>query len=290
MNRARPEAWFRALVLASGLMLVLAIAFVGSSAVAGAADCGGSAASLAFVHQPTTTQTNTAITPAVTVQALDSCGHPVSGASVSIALANNPSGGTLTGTTTQTTNASGIASFAGLEIDQSGSGYTLVASSAGAPSLTSDAFDVVDFLCTVLPCVLDDPENITSVRVDSKKALPAPLGLSTSDPGIPFGDGNCGSLQSLGRVVTITPDDSVASDIVLEVTFRYGAHVIPDTRGLSHVRFCANDGPETPWYEVFNCGKPAVPKCISKRNAAGNADLLVTALFGWTDPDWGGFG
>ena len=61
--------------------------------------------------------------------------------SVTIALSANPSGGTLSGTTT--VNAiNGVASFANLSIDKAGTGYTLVASAAGLSSSTSTAFAI----------------------------------------------------------------------------------------------------------------------------------------------------
>src|SRR5262249_29465865 len=53
--------------------------------------------------------------------------------SVTIALANNPGGGTLVGTLTEPV-VDGVATFSGLTLDAAGSGYTLQASSG---SLTS---------------------------------------------------------------------------------------------------------------------------------------------------------
>lgn len=251
----------------------------------------GAASQLAFTGQPSTTETGDPITPSVKVKATDACNNPVSGVSVGIAIGTNPSGGMLSGTTPQTTGANGVAEFADLSINKSGTGYTLVASATGAPSVTSASFNIVDFLCTAFPCTLEDPDNHTSVTVNHpNKPLPGPLGLSLSTVGIPFGDENCGG-TSVGRVVSILPDDSVSSNIVLEVTFRYGSQILPSLQGVNDPRlhFCANDGPGTDWYEVFNCSKPVTPKCISKRNATGTADLVITTLMTWTDPDWGGF-
>src|SRR2546426_12077787 len=54
---------------------------------------------LAFGVQPSTAQVGVAITPAVTVAALDASGNTVTSftGAVAIAIANNPAGGTLTG-------------------------------------------------------------------------------------------------------------------------------------------------------------------------------------------------
>src|SRR5207249_8260003 len=61
----------------------------------------GTATQLAFTVQPSTTVAGATISPAVQVTALDPAGNPVPGftASVTIALGNNPGGGTLGGTT-----------------------------------------------------------------------------------------------------------------------------------------------------------------------------------------------
>jgi hypothetical protein len=102
------------------------------------------ATALAFAGQPSTVAAMVAITPAVTVQLKDSVGASVStaGISVTIAIGTNPSGGTLSGTATAVTNASGVATFAGLSINKAGAGYTLTATSAGKTSATSSAFTV----------------------------------------------------------------------------------------------------------------------------------------------------
>src|SRR5262249_16231423 len=55
-------------------------------------------------------------------------------------MGNNPGGGELGGTLTQTTDSSSQATFDDLTIDQPGTGYTLVASFDGLPDVTSAAF------------------------------------------------------------------------------------------------------------------------------------------------------
>jgi hypothetical protein len=267
----------------------------------------GGPTTLAFGQQPTTTQKGTSISPAVTVTAVDACGNAASG-SVDMTIGTpDPSGGTalLSGTSSPPIPApplgtvrqplvSGVATFSDLSIDTSGVGYRLRASSGSATPVQSSTFNIVDFLCEAFPCELVDPDNITSVVVDNpSEPLPGPLGLSTSASGVPFGDGNCGAEQSLGRVVSVVPDESVSSDIILEVTITYGSQILPSGTGVPSFRFCANDGPGTDWYEVFDCpdNSPTIDdvKCISHRSASSGADLKITALMSWTDPDWGGF-
>jgi hypothetical protein len=99
---------------------------------------------ISFVQQPTQTVAGVAITPAVTVQLIDATGAVVPGALVTIAIGNNPGGGTLSGTTTAMTGATGIATFPNLSISMGGTGYTLLASSAtGAGGTASNSFNVV---------------------------------------------------------------------------------------------------------------------------------------------------
>jgi hypothetical protein len=84
----------------------------------------------------------------VTVE--DFWGNPRSGDSVTVAIGTNPSGGTLSGTLTQTTNGSGVATFGNLSINNSGLGYTLVATTSPTPATTtSSPFDIAN---DVNPC------------------------------------------------------------------------------------------------------------------------------------------
>ncbi|WP_170113284.1 Calx-beta domain-containing protein [Ahniella affigens] len=97
---------------------------------------------LQFLQQPTSALTNTPITPAPTVRILDSAGNLTSTtAAVTLAIANNPAGGTLSGITTVNAVA-GIATFSGLSINNAGTGYTLSASSSGLTGATSTAFNI----------------------------------------------------------------------------------------------------------------------------------------------------
>ncbi|HEX5748496.1 MAG TPA: hypothetical protein VFZ09_19815 [Archangium sp.] len=82
---------------------------------------------LVFLTQPGRATVGTRLAPAIQLKALDAEGMPVSGVTVSLSLETNPGQGTLSGSTTASTNAMGIASFEGLSIDSRGMGYTLAA-------------------------------------------------------------------------------------------------------------------------------------------------------------------
>jgi hypothetical protein len=67
---------------------------------------------------------------------------------VTIALDNDPYGGTLDGTLTVSA-VNGIATFSGLTLDATGTGYTAVESASGLTSVESSPFDVADPLAIV---------------------------------------------------------------------------------------------------------------------------------------------
>jgi MYXO-CTERM domain-containing protein len=103
----------------------------------------GAPAKLVFTIQPTTTGANASITPAVQVAIQDSVGNLTnSTANVTLALGNNPTGATLSGTTTVAAVA-GVATFSNLSLNRGGNGYTLAATSASLTGATSSAFNIV---------------------------------------------------------------------------------------------------------------------------------------------------
>jgi hypothetical protein len=103
-------------------------------------------AQLAFGQAPTTTGANAVISPAVTVLVEDSLGNVVASdsSSVTLSIGTNPSGGTLSGTLTATA-VNGVATFSNLAINNSGVGYTLIASDTTGPgplTATSSPFNI----------------------------------------------------------------------------------------------------------------------------------------------------
>ncbi len=106
---------------------------------------GGSVTSgrLAFLVHPSNVAAGSPVSPEVKVEAVDTLGNVLSrfGGTVRVALASNPAGGSLRGTTSAAAT-SGLAIFDTLVINRTGSGYTLVASAAGMASVTSAPFTV----------------------------------------------------------------------------------------------------------------------------------------------------
>jgi len=102
----------------------------------------GAPTALVFASQPGNTTAGAAIAPAVRVAVQDAQGNTVTASSMSItlALATNPSGGTLSGTRTVAAS-NGVATFDDLSIDRAGTGYTLRAN-GGTLTSTSTGFNV----------------------------------------------------------------------------------------------------------------------------------------------------
>ena len=92
---------------------------------------------------PTDETAGVAITPDIVIQARDSAGThtPSFTGNVTLAIGTNPGGGVLSGTVTVAAIA-GEATFSGISINKSGTGYTLVASATGLTSATSPAFNI----------------------------------------------------------------------------------------------------------------------------------------------------
>lgn len=115
---------------------------------------------LAFTRPPQITAAGASFSPSIQVTVQDAGGNTVTSATdaITLAIGANPSGGTLSGTVT--VNAvNGVASFPGISIDKSGSGYTLTADAAGLAGATSPAFDIVpNQVNTDLTIVQDTPD------------------------------------------------------------------------------------------------------------------------------------
>ncbi len=134
----------------SGYTLVATSGTLGSDTSGTFDISAGAPAQLVFTQQPTSTPFAQVMQPAVTVEIQDANGNLISGssASVTIAIGTNPAAGTLSGTLTQ--NASGgVATFGDLQIDNVGTGYTLVVSSTGLTGATSTTFDITNASYTI---------------------------------------------------------------------------------------------------------------------------------------------
>ena len=112
-----------------------------------------SATQLAFTVQPSTTTAGATITPAIQVTARDAQGNTATGFIGNVTLVitggTGTPGATLSGTRTIAAVA-GVASFSTLNIDKSGTGYTLTATASGLTGAFSAAFNITSGTATVL--------------------------------------------------------------------------------------------------------------------------------------------
>jgi hypothetical protein len=105
---------------------------------------GGPPQKVVFAADPADTIAGAAFSPAIQVVVHDVYGNTVPDAadSVTVAIAANPGGGALGGTTTVAASA-GVATFTDLNVDEAGSGYALVAWAPGLVSAMTGTFDVL---------------------------------------------------------------------------------------------------------------------------------------------------
>jgi hypothetical protein len=192
-------------------------------------------------QQPSNTAAGQAITPAVQVAIVDpSTGNPIAfdnSDTVTVAIANNPGGGTLSGTL-MVTVSNGIATFSDLSIDKAGSGYTLALSSPGIATVTSSGFAInpatADHLVFLQPPTDTAPGQTISPAVavavvdqfgnvvTSDNTDMVTLSLSTNPSG-----------GTLGGTLTITVSGGVATFSNLSIDLAGSGYTLHATIGGS---------------------------------------------------------
>lgn len=199
-----------------------------TGATSAAFDQAGLASQLAFVQGPTTGKVGATISPPVTVQVADALGIPVSGSfSVTIALANNPTSATLGGTTTVTTNASGLATFNNLTVNKAGIGYTLTVSSGGLSGL-SGAFNQVGAPANMVIAGGSSPQSAT-VKTAFAKPLQVLVTDSVGNPvsgvSVTFVAPTIGASGKFANNLTSETDTTDANGIATSSIFKANALV-----------------------------------------------------------------
>ena len=171
---------------------------------------------LAFGQPPTSAGAGAVLSPAVTVLVEDASGNVVASdtSSVTVAIGNNPSGGTLSGTLTVAA-VNGVATFSDLSIDKSGNGYTLTASDTtgnGLLTATSAPFSI-----GIPPSVTADPSDQTVLAGGTASFTAAASGNPTPgvqwevDTGSGYADLSDGGVYSGSSTDTLTITGATAT-------------------------------------------------------------------------------
>src|SRR5207247_73237 len=169
----------------------------------------GALAQLAFTVQPTNVVAGATIAPAVQVTGQDAQGNTVTAFSgnVTVAIGSNPGGGTLAGTptvaavggsvteaigtnpgggtlagTTSLNAVNGVVTFAGLNINRAGAGYTLTVSATGLGTAPSPAFNVTAGAATQLVFTVEPSATVAGAAITPAVQVTAQDALGNTDP------------------------------------------------------------------------------------------------------------
>ncbi len=182
----------------------------------------GAANKLAFTVQPTNVTAGNPFSPSITVSVEDSLGNLVTTAanSITMAIGTNPSSGTLGGTLTVAA-VNGVASFSTLNINNTGTGYTLSASATSLTGATSTGFNVTSgaankLAFTVQPTNVSAGSAITpAVTVSVEDSLGNVV--TSANNSITVAIGTNPSSGTLGGTLTVAAVNGVASFSTLKI-------------------------------------------------------------------------
>jgi hypothetical protein len=147
----------------------------------------GTANNLNFVVQPSSAVSGASIAPAIQVEVRDALNNRVTTATnqVTLAIGTNPGTGTLSGTVTNVSPASGIATFSNASIDKAGTGYTLTAAATGLTGVTSTTFNITAGTVSAAQSTVSATSPITAggagstITVTAKDASGNPIAGAT---------------------------------------------------------------------------------------------------------------
>ena len=207
----------------------------------------GTTDSLTFVQQPSITNVDSIITPSVRVQLVDQFGNAVKTPGVNINMSVASGAGSFTGssTTTEATNALGIAVFDNLALDDVGP-HTLQTTSTGLASETSSSFNIVN-AGTLVGFVV---ERVPSGNISAKTA-----GQSFNIK-VTAVDGTSTTLTSFNGTVVISSSCTMGSGQGTTASFSSGvlaSHSVSITSvGSCTITATNSSGPENGVSNSFN--------------------------------------
>lgn len=181
-----------------------------------------STSGLEFIQQPTNSVVNQSISPAVTVQLINST---ASGVLVTIGIGSNPGASTLSGMPTEPT-VNGVATFSNLSLNNPQNGYTLTASSLGLNGATSSTFGENNSQVPCLAgagCTDTIDTSTSSFQVDVGSGSTAATLSESVDVGTPQnGDPGCSGYRPRSvdwYEFNVTPADGKTYDRTKTITW-----------------------------------------------------------------------
>ncbi len=196
----------------------------------------GAASALTMATQPSATaQNGSAFAQQPAIQVRDGGGNPVSQAGLVITAAIASGGGTLNGTTTATTNASGVATFTNLGITGAAGARTLGFTSGALTSATSTSINITAGAATQLAIATQPSANAASgaafaqqpaIQLQDASGNPVSQAGTVITAAIASGGGTLG-----GTATATTNAGGLATFTNLSITGTVGARTLSFTSG-----------------------------------------------------------
>lgn len=233
-----------------------------------------------------------------TVTAEDACGHTLAsaaGMSVTLNPLVDPSGvgANLTGASlpSQLINASGVATFTGLSIDQVGTLFKLSASATNFADGTSDTIAVVNMLCQAHhPCSQTNGDQLITATAQTPTGGEVGIGFTSASSYV--GSFTCGTSTTPidNQLVLVDPSPNAYNGGNYTLTLLYDKS-ITGTGPASSFPVCLSDDGVTwpvPPNPLQACASPAVTPCVSSQKRTTSGALQIILLLGPGDPYPGG--
>ena len=174
-NGLAQTAWQLGPNAGSQALLATATGLTGSPVTFSATATSGAATKLVVSTQPTDAVAGSPLQLSVTAQDANGNTATAFAGPVGVAIGANPKGGVLAGTVVANAVA-GVATFPSLSINKVGTGYTLVASSAGVTPVTTAAFNISAGPASALVLVSGGAQT-----GPASAALPLPIVIAVTD-------------------------------------------------------------------------------------------------------------
>lgn len=271
------------------LVAILAVVAIADSAQARTSSCGPANDKLVFTSQPPSVAKDASFGATVSVE---SCGKVDKNANDLVTLALNApayGSGVLSPASPTAIPINGVATFASLGIDTSGTAFTLTATADDAGSGASTPFNIYDRVCSGSNSCDTSDTNNTNVRVQLPPNSNGDIGLSVNNND--FSAYQCGPLSNYASVFTIAPPAGHSSfDISVTLTIN---NFFTSGVGVSNIKVCKNTTSDLTTLTALppcpNGHKPITQSCILSAHSDNSGNAIITFLINSVDPSgtWG---